>query len=143
MADERKPRAAELYAAHAQDAVRLAYLLVGDREVAKDIVQEAFVRVLGRFADLRKRNAFAPYLRATIVNLTRKHFRRRSLERLYWARTRASSTPSELPPDVEQQEIVLQALLKVPQRQRAALVLHYYEDLPEHQIAEILGISEQ
>jgi RNA polymerase sigma factor (sigma-70 family) len=143
MTDERKFRMAELYEAHAQSAVRLAYLLVGDRELAKDIAQEAFVRVFGHFADLRKRDSFEPYLRATIVNLTRKHFKRRGLERLYWARTRANSTPSESPPDIEQQEIVLHALSHVPQRQRAALILRYYDDLSEQQIASILGISEQ
>lgn len=141
--EESKLRVEELYAAHAQGAVRLAYLLVGDHEVAQDIAQEAFLRAFGRFADMRKPASFPNYLKATIVNLTRKHFRRRGLERLYVERLRARPVQSVAPPSVEQREIVTQALLKVPQRQRAALVLHYYEDLSEYQVAELLGVSEQ
>ena len=83
ISEEGKLRVEELYAAHAQGAVRLAYLLVGNQEVAQDIAQEAFLRAFGRFADMRKPDSFPYYLKATIVNLTRKHFRRRSLERLY------------------------------------------------------------
>ena len=143
LSKERKVRVEELYAAHAQGAVRLAYLLVGDQEVAQDIAQEAFLRAFGRFADLRKPNSFPGYLKATIVNLTRKHLRRRSLERLFIERLRARPAQSVAPPDVEQREIVTQALLKVPQRQRAALVLHYYEDLSEYRVADLLGVSEQ
>jgi RNA polymerase sigma factor (sigma-70 family) len=77
------------------------------------------------------------------VNLTRKHFRRRGLERLFVERLRARPVQNVTPPNVEQREMVTQALLKVPERQRAALVLHYYEDLSEHQVADLLGVSEQ
>jgi RNA polymerase sigma-70 factor, ECF subfamily len=140
---ESRPRAEELYAAHAQGAVQLAYLLVGDQEIAHDIAQEAFLRAFGRFADMRKPKSFPFYLRATIVNLTRKHFKRRGLERLYVERFRARSTDRAASPNVEQREVVTQALLKVPERQRAALVLHYYEDLSEYQVADLLGVSEQ
>jgi RNA polymerase sigma factor (sigma-70 family) len=143
ISEESKPRVEELYATHAQGAVRLAYLLVGNQEVAQDIAQEAFLRTFGRFADMRKPNSFSGYLRATIVNLTRKHFRRRGLERLYIERLRARPAQSVAPVDLEQREIVAQALLKVPERQRAALVLHYYEDLSEYQVADLLGVSEQ
>jgi RNA polymerase sigma factor (sigma-70 family) len=143
ISEERKLRVEELYAAHAQGAVRLAYLLVGDQEIAQDIAQEAFLRAFGRFADMRKPNSFPNYVRATIVNLTRKHFRRRGLERLYIERLRARPAPSVAFPNVEQREMVTQALLKVPERQRAALVLHYYEDLSEYQVADLLGVSEQ
>ena len=143
ISEERKLRVEKLYAAHAQGAVRLAYLLVGDQEIAKDIAQEAFLRAFGRFAEMRKPNSFPNYLKATIVNLARKHFKRRGLERLYLERLRARPARSVAPPDVEQREIVAQALLKVPERQRAALVLHYYEDLSEYQVADLLGVSEQ
>jgi RNA polymerase sigma-70 factor (ECF subfamily) len=141
--EDRKLRVEELYAAHAQGAVRLAYLLVGHREIAQDIAQEAFLRAFGRFADIRKPNSFRFYLRSTVVNLTRKHFRRRGLERLYEERLRGRPAQSLAPPDVEQREVVTQALLKVPERQRAALVLHYYEDLSEYEVADLLGVSEQ
>jgi RNA polymerase sigma factor (sigma-70 family) len=143
ISEERKLRVEELYTAHAQGAVRLAYLLVGDQEMAQDIAQEAFLRAFGRFADMRKPNSFPFYLRATILNLTRKHFKRRGLERIYVKRFRARSTDSAAPPNVEQKEVVTQALLKIPERQRAALVLHYYEDLSEYQVADLMGVSEQ
>ncbi len=143
ISEESKPRVEELYATHAQGAVRLAYLLVGDQETAQDIAQEAFLRAFGRFADMRKPHSFAHYLRATIVNLSRKHFKRRGLERLYLERLRSNRVQNAAPPDIEQREVVTQALLKVPERQRAALVLHYFEDLSEYQVADLLGVSEQ
>jgi RNA polymerase sigma factor (sigma-70 family) len=143
ISEEGKPRVEELYATHAQGAVRLAYLLVGDLEIAKDIAQEAFLRAFGRFADMRKPHSFPTYLRATIVNLTRKHFQRRGLERLYLDRLRTRPAERVAPPNIEQREVVMQALLQVPERQRAALVLHYYEDLSEYQVADLMGVSEQ
>ena len=69
-------RLAELYRRHAPDAVRLAYLLTGDRVLAEDLVQDAFVKLAGRFRDLRDPDAFAAYLRRTVVNLTNSHWRR-------------------------------------------------------------------
>lgn len=143
ISDEARPRVEELYAQHAQGAVRLAYLLVGDLEIAQDIAQDAFLRAFGRFADLRKPDSFPGYLRTTIVNLARKHFKRRGVERFYADRLRSRPPRHEAMPDVEQQQVVTHALLQVPERQRAALVLHYYEDLSEYEVASTLGISEQ
>jgi RNA polymerase sigma factor (sigma-70 family) len=143
ISEKSKPRVEELYTAHAQGAVRLAYLLVGDLEIAQDIAQEAFLRAFGRFADIRKPHSFPAYLRATIVNLTRKHFKRRGLERLYLDRLRTRREESVAPPNTEEREVVTQALLQVPERQRAALLLHYYEDLSEYEVADLLGVSEQ
>jgi DNA-directed RNA polymerase specialized sigma24 family protein len=59
-----------LYAAHAPDAGRLAYLLTGDRALAEDLVQEAFVRMFGRFRDLRHPEAFGAYPGRLIRNRT-------------------------------------------------------------------------
>ncbi len=75
-----------LYRAHVAEALRLGYLLTGDRTLAEDLVQDAFVRVLGRFHDLRNRDAFWWYLRRTIVNLSTSYFRRRGVERAWLAR---------------------------------------------------------
>jgi DNA-directed RNA polymerase specialized sigma24 family protein len=116
-----KARVEELYATHAQGAVRLAYLLVGDQEIAQYIAQEAFIRAFGRFADMRKPSSFPNYLKATIVNLAQA-FKRRGLERLYVERLPARPAQSVAPHNVEQREMVVQALLKIPERQRAALV---------------------
>jgi RNA polymerase sigma-70 factor (sigma-E family) len=138
MAAESGSRLARLYEAHAPGATRLAYLLVGDRELASDLVQDAFVRLAGRFADLRDPGAFDAYLRKTVVNLARMHFRRRRVERAYLNRARAEPRPVVELPDVDAYLRVKQALLELPIRQRSAVVLRFYEDLSEAQIAEIL-----
>src|SRR5207248_7790082 len=98
--ERREPagRHAELYRRYSGDAVRLAYLLTGDRPLAEDLVQDAFVKLAGRFADLRDPTRFEPYLRKTVVNLARMHFRRRKVERRYLERAAAEpSRHSELP----------------------------------------------
>ena len=79
---------AALYVQHAPAAFRLAYLLTGDIRLAEDLVQEAFVRLIGRFSDLRHPEAFPAYLRRTVVNLSYGTFRHRRVERAYLDRER-------------------------------------------------------
>ena len=85
----RQARLEELYERNAPSALRTAYFLTGDSDLAEDLVQEAFVRVAGRFGHLRTPDAFPAYLRRTIVNLFTLTFRRRALER-EWLRRQAS-----------------------------------------------------
>ena len=135
-------RLGELYRDHAESALRLAYLLTGDRGLAEDLVQEAFVRVAGRFVHLRDPDAFSAYLRRAVVNLANSHFRRRRVERAYLTRAtsdaavRAGAGPAGA--SVEDRDQLWFALARLPQRQRAAIVLRYYEDLSEARIAELL-----
>lgn len=132
------PSLEELYRRHVDDALGLAYLLTGDRSLAEDLVQDAFVKVLGRFHDLRSRDAFWWYLRRTLVNLANSHFRRRRVERAWIERQRpASAAPAG--PDIEERDRLLTALMTLRPEQRAAVVLRYYEDLPEADVAEALG----
>jgi RNA polymerase sigma-70 factor (sigma-E family) len=135
-------RLASLYYAHAGRARRLAYLLTGDPDLAEDLTQEAFIRLAGRFGDLRDPDAFGADLRKTVVNLTRGHFRKLRVERKYLERerTRTRSAADRLP-DVEQSEAVWDMLQRLPPRQKAAIVLRYYEDLSEQQTADALGCS--
>lgn len=129
----------DLYQAHAQDALRLAYLLTGDRALAEDLVQDAFVKVMGRFHDLRNRDSFWWYLRRTIVNLSSSHFRRRRVERAWLERHR----PEEVAPagaDLGERDRMRRALMTLRPEQRAAVVLRYFEDLSEAQTAELLRI---
>ena len=131
----------ELYLRHADEAVRLAYLLTGDRALAEDLVQEAFVRLAGRLVHLRDPDAFPAYLRRTVVNLANSHFRRRKVERTFLERERsqvAASTTRAPDGGVEERDQMWQALEDLPPRQRAAIVLRFYEDLPESAIAELL-----
>lgn len=131
-------RLGRLYEQHAPDAIRLAALLTGDRALAEDIVQEAFARLVGRLQHIREPEAFRAYLRKAVVNLSRMHFRRRKVERTSLQRlgTRPPTVAGD--PDVAAREAMAQALLQLPERQRAAIVLRFYEDLSERQVAEIL-----
>ncbi|MGZ4149045.1 MAG: RNA polymerase sigma factor [Actinomycetota bacterium] len=126
-----------LYRLHAPEALRLAYLITGDRALAEDLTQDAFIKVLGRFRDLRDRDAFWWYLRKTIVNLSRSHLRRRRVERAYLERQTAPAASE--PPDLGDRERIRRALLELRPEQRAAVVLRYFEDLSEADTAAILG----
>lgn len=128
----------ELYRRHVDDALRLAFLLTGDRAVAEDLVQDAFVKVLGRFHDLRKRDAFWWYLRRTIVNLANSHLRRRRIERAWLERQRPDAA-APAGPDFEERDRVVTALMTLRPEQRAAVVLRYLEDLSEADTADALG----
>lgn len=132
-------RIGELYLGHADAAVRLAYLLTGDKDLAEDLVQDAFVRLAGRLVHLRDPAAFEAYLRKTVVNLANSYFRRRRLERAYEMRVRHA--PQQVAPSgwVEDRQALARALHGLPQRQRAAIVLRFYEDLSEAQTADIIG----
>lgn len=135
-------RLAELYERHADEGLRLAYLLTGgDRPQAEDLLQEAFVRCVGRFRHLRMPDAFDAYLRRAIVNLHTSGLRRRKLERAYAARQRGAPARVSSMPDVAGRQDLWRALSGLPARQRAALVLRYYEDLSERDTAEVLGCS--
>ncbi len=129
---------AELFLRHGPDAVRLAYLLTGDRALAEDLVQEAFAKLVGRLLHLRKPDAFPAYLRKMVVNQSKMHFRRQHLERAYLEQLGVEASDEASGPEVDQREDLWRALLALPTRQRAALVLRYYEDLSEQQIAETL-----
>jgi|SRR5688572_12484026 RNA polymerase sigma-70 factor (sigma-E family) len=130
----------ELYVAYAPDGIRLAFLLTGDRALAEDLVQDAFVRIVGRLRHLREPNAFWTYLRRTIVNLATSHFRHGRVERAYLDRLAAA--PAALANDHDElDETMHRVLLGLPQRQRAAIVLRFYEDLSDVQTAAVLGCS--
>jgi RNA polymerase sigma-70 factor (sigma-E family) len=133
-------RLGELYLRHADGAVRLAYLLTGDMSLAEDVVQDAFVRVAGRLMHLRDPGAFDAYLRRTVVNLSHSHFRRRRIERAYLQRAKHEAvTSSAFERPLEVRDEVWTALRTVTPRQRAALVLRFYEDLSERQVAQLLN----
>jgi RNA polymerase sigma factor (sigma-70 family) len=128
----------ELYVRHAPDARRLAYLMTGDRALAEDLTQEAFARMVGRLAHLRDREAFGAYLRQTVVNLCRMQFRRTRVERTYIQRLQRSTIEASPEPGGGVLEDLWTAIRRLPDRQRMAVVLCYYEDLSEEQAAEIL-----
>jgi RNA polymerase sigma-70 factor (sigma-E family) len=141
VAFERTGKLEQLYAQHIASAVRLAFLITGDEQQAKDIAQDAFVKVAGRFHGLRNPAAFPAYLRTTVVNLSRGYLRRLKTQRDYLARQKRVEAIASTP-DVEGRDEMWRALQSLPARQRAALVLRYYEDMSERQIADALDSSE-
>ena len=129
-------RIADLYRAHMAGATRLAYLLTGNRATAEDVAQDAFLRVASRLGALRDEDAFPAYLHRAVVNAARNRGRRLSLER------RHAVPPPDVPveqPDLATRDGLWQALQRLPHRQRAALVLRFYLDLSEADVAQRLG----
>jgi len=123
------PAFVELYQGQYLRMVRIAYLMVGSRAVAEELVQEAFVRVHGRVDQVDNP---AAYLRTAVVNGCRNYGRHASVEH----RHHRGERPAE---QHDSPDLLADALAKLPERQRAALVLRYYEGLSEAEIAAALG----
>ena len=114
------------------DAVRLAHLLTGVDAVAEDLAQEAFTRVERRWASV---DNGAAYLRTTLVNTCRSWQRSRGREQ---TRLRLAGPRLDQVGDLGADEL-LDAVDALPFRQRAVLVLRYYHDLSEREIADAVG----
>jgi RNA polymerase sigma-70 factor (sigma-E family) len=134
--------AAELYTAHAPGALRLAYFLTGDAQASQDLVQDAFVRIYLRFGTLRSPSSFHAYLNRTLVNLSRKRLRRKIVEQRFLHRFQSmGSDPEAERDDPAARDELFQAMKDLPHRQREAIVLRFYADLPEHQVADAMDCS--
>jgi RNA polymerase sigma-70 factor (sigma-E family) len=120
---------AALYRDRYAAMVRLAHLVSGSNAVAPDLVQDAFLKVRPKLPGIEHP---AAYLRTAVVNECRSWLRRRELERRH---APDEPPPAELPPEIDE---MWAALARLPERQRAALVLRYYEDLPLDEIAAAL-----
>lgn len=117
----------ELYRSQREPMVRLAFLLTCGDSAAEEVVHDAFIALHRRWDRVDNPKA---YLRVTVVNSCRSRQRRQLLLKKVQPRpTFAFDEPDEL----------TDAIRQLPERQRAAIVLRYYEDLPEDQIAELLG----
>jgi RNA polymerase sigma-70 factor (sigma-E family) len=133
------PGLAALYQRHSPAAYRLAYLLTGEPALAEDLVQDAFVRLIGHFTNLRDPDAFDAYLRRTVINLSHSTLRRRRVERIHLRQQAVLSTRTGDQRDVETADELWRQLQQLAPRQRTALVLRYYQDLSEQQTADLLG----
>lgn len=117
---------------------RTAYLLVGDRGLAEDLVQTSLTKTYASWGKVRDVAAAPGYARTTLVNTAAAWFRRKS-----WRNERPVS---ELPEtaihgDVAERPTLMVALAQLAPRQRAVVVLRYYEDLSVDETAQALGIS--
>jgi RNA polymerase sigma-70 factor (sigma-E family) len=126
-----------LYREHAPGALRLAVLLTGDRELSEDLVQDAFVRVAARATRLRDPDAFGAYLRRAVANGAKSHFRHQGVVRRKAPTTRQEAA-EEAQAAIATRAALWDALLTLPVRQRAAIVLRYYGDFSEREIASAL-----
>ena len=138
------PRAAvtSLFHAHYRRLVGLAGLMVDDRETAEEVVQDAFEQLYRRWGSLRDSRAAVGYLERSVVNGARSRVRRRYTERSF-VYPDAGSTPSAETAGVDssQRDDLVAAVRELPKRQREVIVLRYFLDLSEDQIALWLGVS--
>ena len=133
---------AELYAQHRLPLTRLAVLMLGDVPSAEDAVQEVFAKLWSQSELLERVASPSSYLRTAVVNRARSVQRRRKTEREYrpWfvPDVEAAEATAMLP--MEHREVV-EAVRELPTRQREVMVLRYWGDLSEADIAATLGIT--
>ena len=131
---------AALYEAHALGLIRLAHIMLGDRQGAEDVVQEAFCGLYRRWPHLADPGSAVPYVRSAVLNGCRSVLRRRATGRAVTAyQPPAASAEASVLSREERQE-VMRAVRRLPDRQREALVLRFYLDLPEQEIARLMGL---
>lgn len=131
-----------LYSAHYRSLVRLATLLVRDVATAEEVVQDAFVAMHGAWRRLREPDKALSYLRQSVVNRSRSVLRHRAVVEKYAPKGLPDAPSAENGAIVElERSAVVKALRALPTRQREALVLRYYGDLSEADIAHTMGIS--
>jgi RNA polymerase sigma-70 factor (sigma-E family) len=130
-----------LYDEHYRSLVKLASFYVDDVPSAEEVVQDAFVRLLGgRYRIEPGREA--SYLRSAVLNGARSQLRRRGVRRRHRPEPPTTAPPAERDGlDRVVRDEVLAALRRLPERQAAVLVLRYYLDLSEAEIAETLGMA--
>jgi RNA polymerase sigma-70 factor (sigma-E family) len=134
-------RVTELYRATALGLIRLAYVILGDQHAAEDVVQEAFGNLFRRWDRLPQIDGLEYYVRASVVNACRSVLRRRAVrQRRVLYELPAPSAEAAVFAGVERDDLI-RAVDLLPARQRETLVLRYYLDLPDSEIARLMGVS--
>ena len=131
---------AEFVAARSPSLHRTAYLLVGDRGLAQDLLQEALTKTYVAWPRLRDPRRAEAYARKALTTTAITWYRRRS-----WGERPVDTVPERVrvghADELATKDLLWQALQALPPRQRAAIVLRYYEDLTEAQTADVLGCA--
>ena len=132
----------ELYSLHYHRLVRLAALLVRDVPSAEDVVQDSFVAMHDGWQRLRDAESALAYLRQAVVNRSRSVLRHRAVAEKYPEKPSPDMPSAEHGALVQlERSAVAAALRKLPGRQREAIVLRYYADFSEAEVAAAMGIS--
>ena len=129
----------EFVAARSRQLTRLAYVLTGDQHAAEDLLQNALVKAAAHWG--RIHTAPEAYVRRIMYREQASWLRRRARRRETAMAQVPEPATGDDAADVEARLALRDALLALPPRRRAVLVLRYLEDLPESQVAEILGCS--
>ena len=131
-----------LYSGHYASLVRLATMLLRDQGRAEDVVQDAYVSLHGRWGRLRDPDKALAYLRTSVMNGARSSLRRRSVAARHEpASTGPAASAETVVLESEQRRELLAAIDGLPDRQREVLLLRYFLDLSEADIADTLRIS--
>ncbi|MFG2293466.1 SigE family RNA polymerase sigma factor [Streptomyces sp. NPDC048603] len=132
----------ETYRTHYRSLLGLAALLLDDTASCEDVVQEAFIRVHSARSRVRDREKTLAYLRQTVVNLSRSTLRRRILGLKLLSKPMPNMASAEEGAyDQLEREDLIKAMRGIQRRQREVLVLRYFADMTEAQVAETLGLS--
>ena len=141
---DRDREVASLFRRHYTPMCRLAYVILGDSSLAEEVVMEALVKTYSGWRRVRDLDRSEAYLRQAVVNGCRSKIRRKMLETKVAPTLRQRAEQATRPgadEDPETRREVLRAVRALPERQRACVALYYYEDLPEGEIADLLGCS--
>ncbi|MET9464836.1 SigE family RNA polymerase sigma factor [Streptomyces sp. NPDC006544] len=132
----------ETYQAHYRSLLGLAALLLDDTASCEDVVQEAFIRVHSARSRVRDREKTLAYLRQTVVNLSRSALRRRILGLKLLSKPMPDMASAEEGAyDLLERDDLIKSMRGLQRRQREVLVLRYFADMTEVQVADTLGIS--
>jgi RNA polymerase sigma-70 factor (sigma-E family) len=142
MADDRTMRELERFLAQRADQLmRTAVLLTGSREAGQDLLQTALERIIRHWRRLD--GDPEAYLRRTLYNLAADGFRRQGrLQRKLLLLRPVTQPPADPTAEVDLRDALVRLLLRLPPRQRAVLVLRYWEQLTEAETAAVLGWPE-
>lgn len=130
-----------LYEAHALGLIRLGVVMLGDRPAAEDVVQEAFYGLYRRWHALSDTTKALAYVRSSVINGCRSALRRRARQDTFVATDEPGESAESAALVGEEHRQVLLAMRRLPSRQREALVLRYYLDLDEGEIASSMRVS--
>lgn len=136
-----KQAVSALFVAHHRRLVGLAYLLVEDLETAEDVVQDAFTALYRRWTWIRDPTAALAYLQTSVANGARSTLRRKYRRRVPFEREHDVASAETTAVAHDEQRRIEQAVMRLPERQRQVLVLRYYLDQSEAEIASTLSIS--